>query len=124
DRDPTLVVPELERALAAVSAAGGQVELATWRDGADPYEAIARLLPGSGRIGVSDRIWAVHALGLQAAAPALSWTSASPVLGPLRARVALRIDGPRPLPVVADGSVLGTTPVTFQVVPRQILLKL
>jgi diacylglycerol kinase (ATP) len=42
----------------------------------------------------------------------------------LRARVALRIDGPRPLPVVADGSVLGTTPVTFQVVPRQILLKL
>jgi diacylglycerol kinase (ATP) len=42
----------------------------------------------------------------------------------LRARVALRIDGPRSLPVVADGSVLGTTPVTFQVVPRQILLKL
>jgi diacylglycerol kinase (ATP) len=42
----------------------------------------------------------------------------------LRARVALRIDGPRPLPVVADGSVLGTTPVTFQVIPRQILLKL
>ena len=86
DRDPTLVVPELERALADVSAAGGHVELATWRDGADPYEVIARLLPGSGRIGVSDRIWAVHVLGLQAAAPALSWTSASPVLAPLRAR--------------------------------------
>jgi len=28
----------------------------------------------------------VHVLGLQAAAPALSWTSASPVLAPLRAR--------------------------------------
>ena len=86
DRGPTLVVPELERALAAVSAAGSQVELATWRDGADPFEAIARLLPGSGRIGVSDRIWAVHLLGLQAAAPALSWTSASAVLAPLQAR--------------------------------------
>jgi diacylglycerol kinase (ATP) len=47
-----------------------------------------------------------------------------PGIKELRARVALRIDGPRPLPVVADGSVLGTTPVTFQVVPRQILLKL
>ena len=86
DRGPALVVPELERALAAVSAAGGEVELATWRAGADPYEVIARLLPGRGRIGVSDRIWAVHVLGLQAAAPALSWTSASPVLAPLRAR--------------------------------------
>jgi len=47
-----------------------------------------------------------------------------PGIKELRARVALGIDGPRPLPVVADGSVLGTTPVTFQVVPRQILLKL
>jgi diacylglycerol kinase family enzyme len=47
-----------------------------------------------------------------------------PGIKELRARVALRIDGPRPLRVVADGSVLGTTPVTFQVVPRQILLKL
>jgi diacylglycerol kinase (ATP) len=47
-----------------------------------------------------------------------------PGIKELRARVALRIDGPRPLRVVADGSVLGTTPVTFQVVPRQIRLKL
>jgi diacylglycerol kinase (ATP) len=47
-----------------------------------------------------------------------------PGIKELRARVALRIEGPRPLPVVADGSVLGTTPATFQVVPRQILLKL
>ena len=47
-----------------------------------------------------------------------------PGIKELRASVALRIDGPRPLPVVADGSVLGTTPATFQVVPRQILLKL
>ena len=47
-----------------------------------------------------------------------------PGIKELRARLALGVDGPRPMPVVADGSVLGTTPVTFQVVPRQILLKL
>ena len=86
DREPTLVVPELERALAAVSGGGGKVDLATWRDGSDPYGVIAGLLPGSGRVGISDRMWAVHLLGLQAAAPALSWTSASPVLARLRAR--------------------------------------
>ena len=86
DRDPTLVVPQLERALAAVSGAGDLVEIGTWRDGSNPYEVIAGVLPGNGRIGISDRAWAVHVLGLQAAAPALSWTSASPVLAPLRAR--------------------------------------
>ena len=46
-----------------------------------------------------------------------------PGIKELRARLTLRVDGPEPLPVVADGSVLGTTPVMFQVVPRQILLK-
>jgi Xaa-Pro aminopeptidase len=86
DRDPTLVVPQLERALAAVSGAADLVEIGTWRDGSNPYEMIAGVLPGNGRIGISDRAWAVHVLGLQAAAPALSWTSASPVLAPLRAR--------------------------------------
>jgi diacylglycerol kinase (ATP) len=47
-----------------------------------------------------------------------------PGIKELRARLTLRVDGPKPLPVVADGSALGTTPVTFQVVPGQILLKL
>jgi Xaa-Pro aminopeptidase len=86
DRDPALVVPQLERALAAVAGAGDLVEIATYRDGSDPYDVIADLLPANGRIGISDRAWAVHVLGLQSAAPALSWTSASPVLAPLRAR--------------------------------------
>ena len=86
DRDPALIVPQLERALAAVAGAGDLVEIATYPDGSDPYDVIAGLLPTSGRIGISDRAWAVHVLGLQSAAPALSWTSASPVLAPLRAR--------------------------------------
>jgi diacylglycerol kinase (ATP) len=47
-----------------------------------------------------------------------------PGITELRARLTLRIESERPLTVVADGRRLGTTPVTFQVVPRQILLKL
>jgi diacylglycerol kinase family enzyme len=47
-----------------------------------------------------------------------------PGIKELRARLALRIESRRPLRVVADGTTLGTTPATFQVVPRQILLKI
>jgi diacylglycerol kinase (ATP) len=47
-----------------------------------------------------------------------------PGITELRARLTLRIESRRPLAVVADGSRLGTTPATFQVMPRQILLKL
>jgi diacylglycerol kinase (ATP) len=41
----------------------------------------------------------------------------------LRAKLKIDIDASRPMPVVADGRYLGTTPVAFQVVPQQILLK-
>jgi diacylglycerol kinase family enzyme len=34
------------------------------------------------------------------------------------------IDADRPLPIEADGEVLGTTPATFQIIPRALLLKL
>jgi diacylglycerol kinase (ATP) len=42
----------------------------------------------------------------------------------LRAKIGVGIDASRPLPVVADGRPLGTTPATFQLVPRRLLLKL
>jgi diacylglycerol kinase (ATP) len=42
----------------------------------------------------------------------------------LRARIRAAIEPDRPVPVVADGIVVGTTPVTFQVVPQAIRLKL
>jgi diacylglycerol kinase family enzyme len=42
----------------------------------------------------------------------------------LRAKLQISIDADRPLPVVADGAYLGTTPAAFQLVPRSILLKL
>ena len=42
----------------------------------------------------------------------------------MRAKIRVAVEADRPLPIVADGEVLGTTPATFQVVPQQILLKL
>jgi diacylglycerol kinase (ATP) len=41
-----------------------------------------------------------------------------------RAKIRVSIDADRPLPIVADGELLGTTPATFQLVPRSILFKL
>jgi Xaa-Pro aminopeptidase len=86
EHDPALLVPELERARAIDAGAGAIVELVGWRDGSDPYEATSALLPSGGQVGLSDRIWGAHVLGLQAAAPALTCASASGVLARLRAR--------------------------------------
>jgi diacylglycerol kinase (ATP) len=48
----------------------------------------------------------------------------SPHIKEVRVKIRLGVDADRPMPVVADGRALGTTPVTFQIVPRQILLKI
>jgi D-alanyl-D-alanine dipeptidase len=86
DRDPTLLVPELERALAVDAGVGDIAELVPWRDDTDQYAVATGLLPASGRVGLSDRIWGIHVLRLQAAAPALTWAPASGILSRLRAR--------------------------------------
>ncbi len=80
ERDPVLLVPELERPLAAASPMGEHLELVPWRDGADPYEAAASLLSGAARVAVADRLWASHLLGLQRALPDASFSPASAVL--------------------------------------------
>ncbi len=41
-----------------------------------------------------------------------------------RVKEALRVEADRPLPIEADGEVLGTTPATFEVIPQPILMKL
>jgi diacylglycerol kinase family enzyme len=41
-----------------------------------------------------------------------------------RAKLTARLIADDPMLVVADGEVIGTTPVTFQVIPRSIRLKL
>jgi Xaa-Pro aminopeptidase len=86
DHDPVMVVPKLERPRAEDAGAGAVVDLVDWPDGSDPYEAIASLLPGAGaRIAVSDRLWALHLLGIQSAVPNATFRSAASALGPLRA---------------------------------------
>src|SRR2546429_7406350 len=52
--DPVLLVPELERRRAADSPVGKRIEVAGWRDGDDPYEGLAPLLPETGRLGATD----------------------------------------------------------------------
>ncbi len=46
-----------------------------------------------------------------------------PHVAELRAKVAVRVEADRPLPVEADGEILGETPAVFQVVPRAIRMK-
>ncbi len=47
-----------------------------------------------------------------------------PNIHEMRAKIRIAIDADRALAIVADGTVLGTTPATFQVIPQQIALKL
>jgi Xaa-Pro aminopeptidase len=82
---PVLLVPELERARAAAEGSGDVAETAGWADGEDPYEAVRSVTGRVGRVAVSDRLWAVHMLGLQRALPGASFVPASRVLSPLRA---------------------------------------
>jgi len=84
--DPVLLVPELERPRAVASPAGERIELAEWKDGEDPYEALARLLPRTERLAVTDTAWTVHLLGLQRAVPGATWRPGSDVVSSLRVR--------------------------------------
>ncbi len=83
-RDPVLVVPELERALAARAPAGADLELVGWVDGVDPYALVASMLDGAGTVAAGDRLWASHVLALQAAAPGVRLVPASAVMVRLR----------------------------------------
>jgi Xaa-Pro aminopeptidase len=84
NKEPVLVVPELERPRAAASTVGRLMELVAWRDGQDPYETVCRLLPASGSFGATDSMWAVHLLGLQRALPEARFVAGSRVLSRLR----------------------------------------
>ncbi len=48
----------------------------------------------------------------------------NPHIEELRAKIRIAVEADRPLAVVADGVPAGTTPATFQVIPRPISLKL
>jgi Xaa-Pro aminopeptidase len=115
DRDPVLLVPELERALAAASPVGNHVELVPWRDGSDPYEAAASLLDGAARVAVADRLWASHLIGLQRALPGVEFSPVSPVLGRLRSvKDASELEALRRAARAADETFREILTVSFQ----------
>jgi diacylglycerol kinase (ATP) len=47
-----------------------------------------------------------------------------PHIHEMHARIRVAVDAERPMPVVADGEPLGTTPATFQILPGKVRLKL
>lgn len=89
DGDPVLVVPRLERPAAE---AGLRVELPiiAWDETDDPYAIVAGRVGGRfgapPRLAVSDRLWALHLLRLEAALPTAEFSPASVVLRGLRMR--------------------------------------
>ncbi len=83
----TLLVPRLEAspARACPAVAGGHVAIATWEETEDPIGRVRELLPSpAAYLGVSDRLWAIQLLRLQAAMPAAVFEPASLVLRDLR----------------------------------------
>lgn len=85
DTDPVLVVPMLERPLAEGSGLGKLVEVLAWGETEDPYALVADITGPAERVGCSDRMWAVHLLGLQSSLGETAFEPASSVLGRLRA---------------------------------------
>lgn len=90
-----LVAPRLEAtpARSCPAAAAGFVEVVTWEETDDPHRLVGALVGeasgaaagGSGlRLGVSDRLTAMHLLRLQAVLPSAWWASAVVVLRELR----------------------------------------
>jgi Xaa-Pro aminopeptidase len=84
-REPTMIVPILERPDAETAPGSAAVSLVDWKDGVDPYAATAKLLDPAGRYAVSDSAWAMHLLGLQQALPESTYVSMTSTLPLLRA---------------------------------------
>ena len=85
--DPVLFVPRLEFPAAQASPAGRLgIEIRGWEETDDPYALVATHLPDPGRVGLSDRMWALMVLRLRAALPGAEQVLASAVLRDLRAR--------------------------------------
>ena len=85
DREPTLLVPTLERpdAEGAVGAPG--LTILDWTDGDDPFVRASALIPEHTTMGISDSAWAMHLLGLLNALPGSSYRSLTDSLPMLRA---------------------------------------
>jgi D-alanyl-D-alanine dipeptidase len=83
---PLLIVPELEQPRAAASPAGRLLDIEPWRDGEDSFEFVGRILQDGKTFGATDRMWAMHLLGLQRVLPNSTFVLASTVMTRLRIR--------------------------------------
>ena len=83
---PFMVVPRLELPAAQASPAGGLgLDLIAWDETDDPYALVAaRLGVATGRVGLSDRMWALMVLRLRDALPGVSQDLGSIALRELR----------------------------------------
>jgi Xaa-Pro aminopeptidase len=84
-RDPSLIVPVLERPEAESAPGAAALSFTDWADGADPYAAAAKLLDPRGTYAISDSAWAMHVLALQEVLPGSSYVSMTSTLPMLRA---------------------------------------
>ena len=84
-KQPTLLVPTLERpdAEGAVGAPG--LSIVDWADGEDPYVRAGVLIGSRATMGIADSAWSMHLLGLQDALPGSSYRSLTRSLPMLRA---------------------------------------
>jgi Xaa-Pro aminopeptidase len=80
-----VLVPQLERPLAEDAGIEKVAELVSWGETDDPYARVTGIVGDVERAGVSDRMWASHLLRLQAALDGTRISSATEVLGPIRA---------------------------------------
>ena len=82
---PTMLVPELERPLAADCPSAGAIELIGWTDAVDPYAEAARLLPSKGASRSGTGSGRAMCWGSSTRYRASRSRPASPVIGRLRA---------------------------------------
>ena len=72
DREPTLLVPTLERPDAEAAVGAPSLAMVDWADGEDPFARAGALSVREATMGISDSAWAMHLLGLQDAVPGSS----------------------------------------------------
>ena len=85
DKEPTLLVPTLERPDAEGAVGAASLAIVDWADGEDPFARAAAYLPEGATMGISDSAWAMHLLGLQDAVAGSSYRSLTQSLPMLRA---------------------------------------
>jgi Xaa-Pro aminopeptidase len=83
--DPVLLVPQLERPLAEDAGMAKVAEVVSWGETDDPYARVSEIVGPAERAACSARMWASHLLRFEAVFDATRFSSATEVIGPIRA---------------------------------------